>query len=130
MGEVGKPLPETTRLKISRSNRAAWERRRALQPWEQRKLEARALEKAAAIHSAERRSILPEASETLDQAVLRYEGLLIAAALAYTKGKLVEASNLLNMSYQALAYSINHRHQELLTLRSPVRRRSKKTKGE
>jgi len=96
------------------------------QPWEDRKLEARALEEAAAIRSAEGRSILPESSDTLAEAVLRYEGLLIASALAYADGHIGKAARILRMSYQSLAYALDHRHQELLTLRLPVRRRSKR----
>lgn len=93
-------------------------------PWEERKLEAQALEEAAA---SARWTALPKPSETLEHAVVRYEGLLIAAALSFTHGKLVEAAEMLGMTYQALAYSIKVRHPELLGLRSKVypRRSSK-----
>lgn len=96
------------------------------QVWEERKTQARALEEAAAICGAEGRSILPESSDTLEKAMLQYEGLLIAAALAHTGGKIGKAAEILGLTYQGLAYIINHRHQELLVLRSPVRRRVKR----
>jgi len=103
------------------------------QPWEDRKLEARAMEEAAEVSGAERRSILPESSNTLAEAMLRYERLLIAAALTHAGGRLSKAARILGVSYQYLAYAIDHRHKELLELRSPIRRRGKRklygTKG-
>jgi tetratricopeptide (TPR) repeat protein len=58
--------------------------------------------------------------------ILNYEGLLIKQALAKTNGRLTEAASQLTMSYQALAYIIEGRHQELLKDRTPIRRRTPK----
>jgi tetratricopeptide (TPR) repeat protein len=58
--------------------------------------------------------------------ILKYEGLLIKQALAKTNGRLTEAASQLNLSYQALAYIIEGRHQELLKDRTPIRRRTPK----
>lgn len=62
----------------------------------------------------------------LQSEVLRYEGSLIRQALAQANGSVTRAANLLEMSYQGLAYVIGSRHKELLTERSPIRRRSRK----
>ncbi len=62
----------------------------------------------------------------LQKEMLRYEGALIKQALAKTNGRLTEAASQLTVSYQALAYIIEVRHKDLLTERSPIRRRSPK----
>jgi DNA-binding NtrC family response regulator len=72
------------------------------------------------------RSRLLDGTETLFDAVLKYEGLLIAAALKAHDGKVTRAAIFLGMSYQALAYTIEHRHEELLGARSAIHRRSQR----
>jgi len=58
--------------------------------------------------------------------VLKFEGGLIRQALAKANGSLTRASALLTVSYQALAYILDTRHNDLLKERSPIRRRSRK----
>jgi DNA-binding NtrC family response regulator len=62
----------------------------------------------------------------LPREVLKFEGSVIRQALAQANGSLTRAAALLSMSYQALAYILDSRHKELLTARSPIRRRSRK----
>lgn len=62
----------------------------------------------------------------LQQRLLQVEGETIRHALAQANGSVTHAASLLGMSYQALAFIIESRHQDLLTVRSPIRRRPKK----
>ena len=57
------------------------------------------------------------------QSMLEYERKIIRQALAQAHGRVTPAARLLGMSYQALAYIIESRHEDLLKERSPVRRR-------
>jgi tetratricopeptide (TPR) repeat protein len=68
------------------------------------------------------------ANKPLDfnQELLRYEKALIARALAQVNGSLTRAAANLSMSYQKLAYILETRHKDLLTARTPVRRRGRK----
>jgi len=59
------------------------------------------------------------------QDLLDVEKSMIRKALAEANGSLTGAASLLGMSYQALAYLIQTRHQELLKERTPIRRRKK-----
>jgi tetratricopeptide (TPR) repeat protein len=63
----------------------------------------------------------------LAKQVLEYEQALIKQALAQTNGSLTHAASLLGTSYQALGYMLATRHKDLLSERSPIRRRTKKT---
>lgn len=67
------------------------------------------------------------ANKPLDfaQELLRNENALIKNALAKVNGSLTQAASSLKMSYQKLAYIIETRHRDLITERSPVRRRAK-----
>ena len=56
----------------------------------------------------------------------KYEGVIIKRALAQADGKVTLAASLLELRYQSLAYKIEHQHPELLTYRTPVRRRPRK----
>lgn len=56
----------------------------------------------------------------------RYEHGLIKQALINAKGSVSQAARLLRTSHQHLTYLIEHRHKDLLTLRSPIIRRRKK----
>jgi tetratricopeptide (TPR) repeat protein len=58
--------------------------------------------------------------------VLKFEARLIRRALAQANGSVTRAARLLGMTYQGLAYVIGNRHKDLLSERSPVRRRSRK----
>ena len=60
--------------------------------------------------------------------VLQFEAGLIRQALAQANGSVTKAAALLDMSYQGLAYVIGSRHTDLLKERSPVRRRSRKSR--
>ncbi len=65
----------------------------------------------------------------LHSKVLQFEASLIRQALAQANGSVTRAAALLDMSYQGLAYVIGSRHKNLLKERSPVRRRSRKSRG-
>ena len=62
----------------------------------------------------------------LQEEMLKHEGMLIKEALIKANGSLTRAASLLSMSYQALAYMIEARHQDLLKDRTPIRRRTGK----
>ena len=64
----------------------------------------------------------------LHSKVLQFEAGLIRQALAQANGSVTKAAGLLDMSYQGLAYVISSRHTELLKERSPVRRRSRRSR--
>ena len=51
---------------------------------------------------------------------------LIKLALEQSKGKVTHAARILRMSYPALNYMLNTRHKDLLQLRTPIYRRSRK----
>lgn len=71
------------------------------------------------------RARLLDGTETFFDAVMKYEGLLIAAALKARDGKVTQAAAFLGMSYQALAYMIEHRHSELQSARTAIHRRGR-----
>lgn len=56
--------------------------------------------------------------------ILEYERSMIKQALAQANGRITHAASLLRLSYQGLAYIIESRHPDLLTARTPVRRRA------
>jgi tetratricopeptide (TPR) repeat protein len=58
-----------------------------------------------------------------EQQKLKAENAMIKRALAQVNGSVTRAASMLNMSYQKLAYILETRHKDLLTERSPVRRR-------
>lgn len=62
----------------------------------------------------------------LDQKLLEYEHDLIKQALKQSNGSVTHAATLLGKSYQGLAYMIETKHQDLMTARTPVRRRPRK----
>ena len=63
---------------------------------------------------------------TLESKVLEYENALIKRALIQSNGAVTHAASLLGMTYQGLAYVLETRHKDLLSARSPVRRRARK----
>jgi tetratricopeptide (TPR) repeat protein len=64
----------------------------------------------------------------LDQKLLEYEHDLIKQALAQANGSVTHAANMLGKTYQGLAYMIETKHKDLMTVRTPVRRRPRATK--
>lgn len=61
----------------------------------------------------------------LDAEVLRYEGNLIRQALEAAGGSVTRAARLLGVTHQGLAFILNGRHSDLLSIRTPVKRRRK-----
>jgi tetratricopeptide (TPR) repeat protein len=60
---------------------------------------------------------------SLDTEVLRYEGNLIRRALEESGGSVTRAARLLGVTHQGLAFILNGRHSNLLSVRTPVKRR-------
>ena len=60
---------------------------------------------------------------SLDSEVLRYEGNLIRRALEESGGSVTRAARLLGVTHQGLAFILNGRHSDLLSIRTPVKRR-------
>jgi tetratricopeptide (TPR) repeat protein len=60
---------------------------------------------------------------SLDTEVLRYEGELIRRALKESGGSVTRAARLLGVTHQGLAFILNGRHSDLLSSRTPVKRR-------
>jgi tetratricopeptide (TPR) repeat protein len=60
---------------------------------------------------------------SLDAEVLRYEGNLIRRALEESGGSVTRAARLLGVTHQGLAFILNGRHNDLLSIRTPVKRR-------
>ena len=63
----------------------------------------------------------------LDQKLLEYEHDLIKQALIQSDGKVTHAAKLVGKTYQGLAHMIETKHPDLIPIRTPVRRRSRKT---
>jgi tetratricopeptide (TPR) repeat protein len=64
-----------------------------------------------------------QAGFSLDSEVLRYEGNLIRRALEESGGSITRAARLLGVTHQGLAFILNGRHSDLLSIRTPVKRR-------
>jgi tetratricopeptide (TPR) repeat protein len=60
---------------------------------------------------------------SLDSEVLRYEGSLIRQALEASNGSVTRAARMLGVTHQGLAFILNGRHSDLLSIRTPVKRR-------
>jgi tetratricopeptide (TPR) repeat protein len=60
---------------------------------------------------------------SLDEEVLRYEGSLIRRALEESGGSVTRAARLLGVTHQGLAFILNGRHSDLLSIRTPVKHR-------
>jgi tetratricopeptide (TPR) repeat protein len=67
----------------------------------------------------------PWAGCLLETEVLRFEGELIQRALETAGGSVTRAARMLGVTHQGLAFILNGRHKNLLTVRTPVRRRRK-----
>jgi tetratricopeptide (TPR) repeat protein len=68
-------------------------------------------------------TITMEPGFSLDIEVLRYEGDLIRRALKESSGSITRAARLLGVTHQGLAFILNGRHSNLLSIRTPVKRR-------
>ena len=62
---------------------------------------------------------------SLDAEVMRYEGNLIRQALESSGGSVTRAARLLGVTHQGLAFILNGRHNNLMSVRTPVKRRRK-----
>lgn len=60
---------------------------------------------------------------SLDAEVLRYEGSLIRKALEESGGSVTRAARMLGVTHQGLAFILNGRHSDLLSIRTPVKKR-------
>lgn len=69
------------------------------------------------------------AGGTLVEEVRRYEAELISQALVTSRGSVTRAALLLGVTHQRLIYIIESRHRELLSVRTPPKRRSKNLKS-
>jgi tetratricopeptide (TPR) repeat protein len=63
------------------------------------------------------------ANFSLDAEVLRYEGSLIRKALEESGGSVTRAARRLGVTHQGLAFILNGRHSDLLSIRTPVKKR-------
>jgi len=70
--------------------------------------------------------VKPVSGRTLSEQVRSLEHDLIKHALEEAEGSVTYAARSLGMPYQALTYMLRTRHQDLLKVRTPVRRRSRK----
>ena len=66
---------------------------------------------------------------SLGEEVRRYEGSLIKMALDAAQGHVTQAAQLLGITHQGLAYILEGRHKDLLSARTPVRRRRRSITG-
>lgn len=62
---------------------------------------------------------------SFEEEVHKCESELIRQALDEASGSVTRAARLLGLTHQGLCYIINHRHQQLLTARAPIRIRRK-----
>jgi transcriptional regulator with PAS, ATPase and Fis domain len=63
--------------------------------------------------------------KSFNERVRDLEREIIAEALAEASGSVTRAAESLKLTHQGLCYIINHRHQDLLTKRAPIRKRRK-----
>ncbi|MEK6334849.1 MAG: helix-turn-helix domain-containing protein [Acidobacteriota bacterium] len=64
-------------------------------------------------------------SGSFEEEVHKRESELIRNALDESRGSVTRAARILGLTHQGLCYIINHRHQQLLTARAPIRIRRK-----
>jgi tetratricopeptide (TPR) repeat protein len=65
------------------------------------------------------------ANYSLEADVQRYEANLIRQALEASGGSVTRAARLLGVTHQGLAFILNGRHRDLLSIRTPVKKRRK-----
>jgi len=92
--------------------------------WEKNGENSRAGIAEESIPAGSTAELLP--SGTLEKAVLSYEGTLIRKALEASRGSVTRAARMLGITHQGLAFILNGRHNDLLSVRTPPkpRRRS------
>ena len=73
--------------------------------------------------SSSQTEVMMQPGFSLDTEVLRYEGSLIRKALEDSGGSVTRAARLLGVTHQGLAFILNGRHSDLLSIRTPVKRR-------
>jgi len=89
-----------------------------------RRVLSRGLAEAHATSAATTETVPPlQPGFSLDSEVLRYEGNLIRRALEESGGSVTRAARLLGVTHQGLAFILNGRHSDLLSIRTPVKRR-------
>ncbi|HZN08063.1 MAG TPA: tetratricopeptide repeat protein [Pyrinomonadaceae bacterium] len=74
-------------------------------------------------NSSSQTEVMMQPGFSLDAEVLRYEGSLIRKALEDSGGSVTRAARLLGVTHQGLAFILNGRHSDLLSIRTPVKRR-------
>ena len=84
---------------------------------------ARAEAKAVSRPTSPADAVTMDPGFSLDTEVLRYEGDLIRRALKESGGSVTRAARLLGVTHQGLAFILNGRHSDLLSIRTPVKRR-------
>jgi tetratricopeptide (TPR) repeat protein len=84
---------------------------------------ARTEQELATDHSQGESFVPVEAGVSLEAEVLRYEGSLIRRALESCGGSVTRAARLLGVTHQGLAFILNGRHSDLLSIRTPVKHR-------
>lgn len=62
---------------------------------------------------------------SFQERVQEFERQIITEALEETGGRVTRAAKNLGLSHQGLCYIINHRHKDLLSVRTPIRIRRK-----
>jgi tetratricopeptide (TPR) repeat protein len=67
--------------------------------------------------------VLTGESYSLETEVLRYEANLIRQALETSGGSVTRAARMLGVTHQGLAFILNGRHKDLLSIRTPVKKR-------
>lgn len=67
--------------------------------------------------------------KSFHERVREFEREIIAEALVEAGGSVTRAAKALKLTHQGLCYIINHRHQDLLTKRAPIRKRRKSIIG-
>jgi tetratricopeptide (TPR) repeat protein len=77
----------------------------------------------AKMNVAEEIPVMIGESHSLETEVLRYEANLIRQALETSGGSVTRAARMLGVTHQGLAFILNGRHKDLLSIRTPVKKR-------
>ncbi len=85
----------------------------------------RVLGKLNSDQSADGQAVSMRQGFSLEGEVLRYEGSLIRQALETSGGSVTRAARMLGVTHQGLAFILNGRHSDLLSIRTPVKKRRK-----
>jgi tetratricopeptide (TPR) repeat protein len=85
----------------------------------------RACARFAIVHGTVANTETAGATGSFEEEVHKCESELIRHALDESAGSVTRAARRLGLTHQGLCYIINHRHQQLLTARAPIRIRRK-----